>query len=38
MDEGYKTVNAAEVYSADRDAFNNFINSFMYKELLEKLK
>lgn len=38
MDEGYKTVNAAEVYTADRDAFNNFINSFMYKQLLEKLK
>jgi hypothetical protein len=38
MDEGYKTVNAAEVYTADRDAFNNFINSFMYKQLLEALR
>ncbi len=38
MDEGYKTVNSDEVYSADKDAFNNFINSLMYKELLEKLK
>jgi len=37
MDEGYKIVNAAEVYNADRDAFNDFVHSFAYTELLRTL-
>lgn len=37
-DEGYKAVNADEVYSADRIAFDNFMKSDAYQELLNKLK
>ena len=37
-DEGYKAVNAEEVYSADAIAFKNYIQSDDYKQLLLKLK
>lgn len=38
MDENYARVNAPEVYSADKVAFDNFIASDQYQTLLAKLK
>ena len=38
MDAGYQEVNASEVYSADKIAFDSFINSPAYAELLAVLK
>jgi hypothetical protein len=38
MDENYARVNAPEVYSADKVAFDNFIASDQYQTLLTKLK
>ena len=38
MDAGYQEVNASDVYSADRIAFDTFINSPEYAELLAVLK
>jgi len=38
MDENYARVNAAEVYSADKIAFDNYIRSDRYKTLLSKIK
>jgi len=38
MDENYARVNAPEVYSADKAAFDNYIASDQYKTLLTKLK
>lgn len=38
MDAGYQEVNASEVYSADKLAFDSFINSPAYAELLAVLK
>jgi hypothetical protein len=38
MDENYARVNAPEVYSADRVAFDNYIASDQYQTLLSKLK
>ncbi len=38
MDEGYKDVNDPAVYSADKTAFENYIASEAYLELLEKLR
>jgi len=38
MDENYARVNAPEVYSADKAAFDNYIVSDQYKTLLTKLK
>lgn len=38
MDENYARVNAAEVYSADKVAFYNYIASDQYQTLLTKLK
>lgn len=37
-DEGYKSVNAEDVYSADGLAFSNYIQSQAYQNLLEKLR
>ena len=37
-DEGYKSVNAEDVYSADGLAFSNYIQSQAYQGLLEKLR
>ena len=37
-DEGYKAVNAEEVYSADAKAFDEYINGAAYVELLTALK
>ena len=37
-DEGYKAVNAEEVYSADAKAFDEYINGVAYVELLTTLK
>ena len=38
MDENYARVNAPEVYSADKVAFDNYIASDQYQTLLAKLK
>ena len=38
MDENYARVNAPEVYSADKVAFDNYIASDQYQTLLTKLK
>jgi hypothetical protein len=38
MDEGYATVNAKEVYLADKIAYDNYVASNQYKTLLDKLK
>ena len=38
MDENYARVNAPEVYSADKIAFDNYIASDRYKTLLSKIK
>lgn len=38
MDQGYKDVNDPTVYSADRAAFENYIASDEYRELLVKLR
>ena len=38
MDDNYARVNAPEVYSADKVAFDNFIASDQYQTLLTKLK
>jgi len=38
IDENYARVNAAEVYSADKVAFVNYIASDLYQTLLSKLK
>lgn len=38
MDENYARVNAPEVYSADKVAFDNYIVSDQYQTLLAKLK
>jgi hypothetical protein len=38
MDENYARVNAPEVYSADKVAFDNYIASDQYQTLLSKLK
>ena len=38
MDENYARVNAPEVYSADKIAFDNYIVSDQYQTLLTKLK
>ena len=38
MDENYARVNAPEVYSADKVAFDNYIVSDQYQTLLTKLK
>jgi hypothetical protein len=38
MDAGYQEVNAPEVYSADRIAFESYINSPAYADLLAVLK
>jgi hypothetical protein len=37
-DEGYREVNAQEVYSADALAYNNYIKSEAYEVLLKKLR
>ena len=37
-DEGYKAVNAEEIYSADAKAFDEYINGAAYVELLTALK
>ena len=37
-DEGYRGVNAEEVYSADRKALNDYLASDAYRYLLEKLR
>ena len=37
-DEGYKAVNAEEVYSADAQAFKEYIESDAYQQLLASLK
>lgn len=37
-DEGYRTVNAAEIYSADAKAFEDYIASNAYQELLKVLR
>jgi hypothetical protein len=36
-DEGYREVNAIEVYSADFKAFDNYIHSQQYQDLLTAL-
>ena len=38
MDENYARVNAPEVYSADKVAYDNYITSDQYQTLLTKLK
>jgi len=38
MDENYARVNAPEIYSADKIAFDNYIASDRYKTLLSKIK
>jgi hypothetical protein len=38
MDENYARVNAPEIYSADKIAFDNYIASDQYQTLLAKLK
>lgn len=38
MDENYARVNAPEIYSADKIAFDNYIASDRYKNLLSKIK
>jgi len=38
MDENYARVNAPEIYSADKIAFDNYIASDQYQTLLTKLK
>lgn len=38
MDENYARVNAPEIYSADKIAFDNYIASDQYQTLLDKLK
>ena len=37
-DEGYREVNAQEVYSADALAYSNYIKSEAYEVLLKKLR
>jgi hypothetical protein len=37
-DEGYRDVNAEEVYSADRKALDDYLTSDAYRYLLEKLR
>jgi hypothetical protein len=37
-DEGYKDVNAQEIYSADKKAFDDYLASNAYSKLLEALR
>jgi len=37
-DEGYRDVNAEEVYSADKKALDDYLASDAYRYLLEKLR
>jgi hypothetical protein len=37
-DQGYKDVNAEEIYSADKKAFDDYISSVEYQNLVDYLK
>ena len=37
-DEGYRDVNAQEIYSADKKALDDYLASNAYRDLLEKLR